>query len=189
MKFYILTFIFSIFLIKSSQAQEIPSVEKSIWQVQSLLVTKYFSNESRLKRDLALRSEIGFNFSYREGFSVNQPTVAWWPFLRLEPRFYYNLQKRAAKGKKTAQNSGNFLALSTSYQPDWFVISNESNMGVIPTLSLIPTWGIRRSPTQHFNYEAGIGVGYGYEYYKVIPRTVAMGEVFVNLHLRIGLQL
>lgn len=189
MKIYIFTFILSILIFKPIMAQELASVEKSIWQVQSLLVTKYFSNESRIKRDLALRSELGFSFSYRDGIFLDNPIVAWSPFLRLEPRYYYNLQKRQLKGKKIAYNSGNFLSLATSYQPDWFVISNEPNMGVIPSLSLIPTWGIRRSPTRHFNYEAGIGVGYGWDYYSVMPRTVAIGEVFVNLHLRIGLQL
>ncbi|TVP51878.1 MAG: hypothetical protein EA341_04255 [Mongoliibacter sp.] len=189
MKIYILTCIFFIFIIKTTDAQEHASVEKSIWQVQSLLITKYFSNESRLKRDMALRSELGFNFSYQDGFFMQNPLYVWNPFLRIEPRYYYNLEKRLLKGKKIAKNSGNFLALTTTYQPDWFVISNEDGIRVIPSLSLIPTWGIRRSPTRHFNYEAGIGIGYGWEYYRVMPRTVAMGEVFVNLHLRVGLQL
>ncbi|EPA00569.1 hypothetical protein A33Q_0042 [Indibacter alkaliphilus LW1] len=186
---HIFPFLILFFVVKSTQAQEIVSVEKSIWQVQSLLVTKYLSNESRILDKIALRNEIGFDFSYRDGLFMENPLLVWNPFLRIEPRYYYNLQKRLIKGKKTAQNSGNFVALTTSYKPDWFVISNESGIGIIPNLSLIPTWGIRRSPTRHFNYEAGFGVGYGWEFYKVMPRTVSMGEVFVNLHLRIGLQL
>ncbi|MBW3466210.1 hypothetical protein [Arthrospiribacter ruber] len=185
MKIYIFTLLSFIFLTKQALAQDFASVEKSIWQIQSLFVTKYLSNESKIKRDLALRSELGFDFFYRDGFLYDGPVVAWSPFLRLEPRHYYNLNKRADKGKKTAKNSGNFVALTTTYKPNWFLITNESSLLVTPALSLIPTWGIRRSPWQHFNFEAGIGIGYGWEYYG----HYSYGEVLVNLHLRFGFHL
>jgi len=109
------------------------------------------------------------------------------PTINLEPRYYYNIAKRAAKGRNTANNSANFITLSLRYSPDWFIISNKENITTENTVFIIPKWGIRRSiGTSGFNYEAGLGVGYysligsDRKYYQD-PEGVA-----VDLHLRIG---
>jgi hypothetical protein len=39
------------------------------------------------------------------------------PVLRIEPRYYYNLSKRFGKGKKTRNNSANYIAFAVDYQP------------------------------------------------------------------------
>ena len=72
------------------------------------------------------------------------------------------------------------------YRPDWFVISNKDNVSVVPTISFIPTWGIRRNLGKSFNYEVGLGLGYQYVFYKSAGFTENDGEVIPDLHLRIG---
>jgi hypothetical protein len=76
----------------------------------------------------------------------------------IEPRYYYNLQKRAKDAKRIDGNSGNFIALKASYHPE-FALFNADDAPVVSDFAIIPTWGIRRNIGDHFNYEAGLGVG------------------------------
>ena len=161
------------------------SVEKSVFGIQTGFLGFWGHNESRLSNTIALRSELGLDagilitdFEGRSGFLLA-------PVLTLEPRFYYNLNKRNLKSKDITNNSGNFISLKTSYHPDWFVISNYED-DIISDISFIPTWGIRRNIGTHFNYEAGAGIGYRYIFAKSAGYYSNESEAVANLHLRIG---
>ncbi|MDZ4148260.1 MAG: hypothetical protein U1C58_08255 [Flavobacteriaceae bacterium] len=161
------------------------TVEKSIFGAQTGFLGVWINHEARLSPKFALRSEIGLEAGYAGG-SFQNDIFFFAPTLKLEPRYYYNLQKRSDKGKNIAKNSGNFLAINTVYTPDWFVISSESNLRVVETLSIIPKWGIRRVVGEHFTYEAGIGIGYQYSNYKQLGFSQNESDVNGDLHLRIG---
>ncbi|HCY82937.1 MAG TPA: hypothetical protein DHV22_15745, partial [Xanthomarina gelatinilytica] len=98
----------------------------------------------------------------------------------LEPRFYYNLNKRHNKGKRIDGNSGNFISLKTSYNSDLFFIGTNEDIHLETDFMVIPTWGIRRNLCKHFNYEAGFGIGYIHyrEEYNINNKS----DVAVNLH-------
>ncbi|MDR2680226.1 MAG: hypothetical protein LBC47_05385 [Tannerella sp.] len=138
-------------------------VEKSVWGVQAgslLNICGY--NELRLTDAVALRSEIGiqgsFSYSYISSFgSFTHYTIT--PELVVEPRWYYNLAKRQAKGKFTTHNSGNYLSLRTSFCPEWPAI-HDSGSRPVSSLYVIPMWGIRRHYGEHFSFEASAGIGY-----------------------------
>lgn len=98
------------------------------------------------------------------------------PNLRLEPRYYYNLEKREKKEKDISNNSGKFLSIAINYRPDIVVFSNNKNLGTVASYSIVPKWGIRRSLGRNFNYEAGLGFRHEIKYRN-------FGEV--DLHLRI----
>lgn len=107
------------------------------------------------------------------------------PAFTVEPRYYYNLNKRINKARSITGNSGNFISLKTTFHPDWFLISNEDNVNVVSDISFVPTWGIRRTIGMHFCYEAGFGIGYR----RYLQSDGYYGDkdyVAVNLHLRIG---
>ena len=153
------------------------SVEKTVFGIQTGFLGIWVHNESRLSNTIALRSEFGLDagilftdFEGNSGFLLA-------PVLILEPRFYYNLNKRNSKSKDTKNNSGNFISLKTSYHPDWFVISDITEH-ITSDISFIPTWGIRRNIETHFNYETGAGIG--------IRFFSNESEAIGNLHLRIG---
>ena len=147
-------------------------------------------NEYRLTNIIALRSELGFDAGISSSSYANdnaKQLIA--PAITLEPRWYYNLNKRNKKSKRIDGNSGNFVSLKTTYHPDFLIISSEDNINFITDISIVPTWGIRRNIGNHFNYETGIGVGYVH-YFKE-ENVIADGlnsDVAVNLHLRIGYQ-
>ena len=166
-------------------AQDV-SVEKSTNGVQIGVLGAWFHNESRLSNKIALRSEVGFDGGFAWGMFYDGLAYTFAPIFTLEPRYYYNLEKRASKTKRIAGNSGNFLSLKTSYYPNLFTISNEGSGGIIPQISIVPTWGIRRNLGDHFTYEAGIGIGYLHVFYKSVGFFENEGEAAVNLHLRVG---
>ena len=165
-------------------AQEV-SVEKSVFGIQTGLLGVWIHNESKLNNEFVLRSELGFDSGiWYSDFLDEEVSYLMTPVLTLEPRFYYNLNKRNSKSKIVTNNNGNFISLKTSYHPDWFVISNKE-VSILSDISIIPTWGLRRNLGTHFSFETGLGIGYSYLLTKDSESTDRSG-VAANIHLRIG---
>jgi hypothetical protein len=162
------------------------SVEKMVFGIQTGFLGIWGHNESRLSNTVALRSELGFDSGIWGGDFYDGTGFLLTPVLTLEPRFYYNLNKRNSRSKNITNNSGNFISIKTSYHPDWFVISNYKDVSIISDISFIPTWGIRRNIGTHFNYEAGFGIGYRYIFAKAAGYYSNKSEAAANLLLRIG---
>jgi len=171
--------------VKSVQSQN-ASVENSVSGIQVGLLGLWYHNEIKLTNLIALRAEIGLDAGLY-GSSINDiDGFLLAPVLRLEPRWYYNLNKRERKSKRIDGNTGNFFSLNISYHPDIFTISEEDNINLISDISFIPTWGIRRSIGEHFNFETGIGIGYIRYLENPSFFDNDRNDVGVNLHLRIG---
>lgn len=162
------------------------SVEQSTYGIQTGFLGLWVHNETKLSNAMVLRSEIGLDSGIWGGDFYNGTGFLMTPVLSLEPKLYYNLNKRVSKSKRIDGNSGNFISLKTSYHPDWFVISNKDNISIISDISVIPTWGIRRNIGNHFNYETGVGMGYRYIFAKQAGFSKNKSEAAFNLHLRIG---
>ncbi len=82
--------------------------------------------------------------------------AAWLTFA-VEPRYYYNLSRRAKKKKDIANNTGNYFSLLCGLSPGDF-----SDDFYLPKhMYFIPSYGLRRNFTNNFNFEAAFGVGFG----------------------------
>lgn len=162
------------------------SVEQSTFGVQTGLLGLWIHHESKLSNQIVLRSELGFESIIFGGSFYDKTGFVMTPIITLEPKWYYNLNKRENKAKRIDHNSGNFISLNTSYRPDWFFISNYNNINIVSDISIIPTWGIRRNIGNHFNFETGFGIGYRYVFAKQAGYSKNENEAAVNLHLRIG---
>lgn len=169
------------------------SVEKSLFNVQTGSVGLWVSNEARLADKWALRTEIGLDLWTYEAYTsgtmgtVEDKGTILVPSISLEPRWYYNIEKRSNKGKKTANNSANFVTVAVEYFPDLFTIGSKPDFVYVPNqISFIPKWGIRRSiADSNFNYELGLGVGYQV-YLEEADDMKTASDVAVDLHIRIG---
>lgn len=171
------------FIVKSQNT----SVEKSTSGIQTGVVGIWVHNEVRLSNQIAMRSELGFNGGVFGGsFYGGGVVILMMPVITLEPRWYYNLDKRVLKSRNISGNSGNFISLKASYHPDWFVITNRKGWNAVNRVSIIPTWGIRRNIGNHFSYESAIGIGYGFLFNRSTGNLNIEGETAVNVHLRIG---
>jgi len=170
------------FGVKSQNA----SVEKSTFGIQTGYLGVWIHNEFRLSNQLTLRSELGVDTSIWEGDFYSKTGFFFAPVISLEPRWYYNLDRRESQSKRIDRNSANFISLKTSYHPDWFVISKYDNVNVVNDISIIPTWGIRRAIGKHLIYETAFGIGYVYYFSEDAGYLKDEGETTINLHLRIG---
>lgn len=148
----------------NSQNKTDVSVEKSVFGIQIGLIGVWVHNELKLSNQFALRSEIGLG-------GVNSGNIV--PIVALEPRWYYNLNKRADNSKRIDGNTGNYISLRASYH---FRTVSEAEENNVNQIFISPTWGIRRSLGNHFNYEIGAGVGLGY-------RRVIVFSSYVNLRI------
>lgn len=185
MKKNILIFVF--FLTFTVSAQQKASLEKSIYSFQigtAGQLGAWFQNETRLLDNFALRTELGLytGIIVGNGFFIA-------PELNLEPRWYYNLEKRAKRGKNISNNSANFLTIKTGLRSNIFEILHDRGKSAENSISFVPKWGIRRNLGKYFNYEAGIGVGY-LTFFKQQYFTLSDSDgLIVDLHLRIGINL
>ena len=182
----ILTFCGLSLICKSQDA----SVEKSTFGVQTGVLGVWAYNEVKLSNAIALRTELGFDFGIWETTyydDYDSPFILT-PVIVVEPRFYHNLKKRSENSKRIDGNSGNFIALKTSYHPEW-ALFNTDDAPVVSDFAIIPTYGIRRNIGKHFNYEAGLGAGISHTFAESAGFSADKTEFELNMHLRIGYRL
>jgi hypothetical protein len=187
-KIIIASFLFStIFAI----AQE-SSLEKKLFGVQLGIINTSFQYEARLARTIALRSEIGLELgftttNYNNPAIKDETSTILVPYISLEPRWYYNIDKRAKLGRNIKSNSANYFSLKTSYQSNKTPIFNSGTTDVVSAIYVIPKFGIRRAFAKHFNYEFSFGVGYQNN---LISKTQVCNcnssETTIDLQARIG---
>ncbi|OOG78501.1 hypothetical protein [Flavobacterium sp. A45] len=137
-------------------AQEIPSVEKNLFKINLLLPGVVYEHGFTTKN--TLYSEISMGIGYQTS-SFQGNNWSFYPTINEQFRHYYNLEKRAGKGKRTAGNSGNFYGLNAIY----YFESINSNTYVSPSdpsLTIAPVWGFQRTYKHKFNLNLNGGVGY-----------------------------
>jgi hypothetical protein len=159
MKKKIYLFTFSIFSILGNTQNS--NVEKNITGIQIGLFGLDFYNETKIAKKITLRAEASLFPAIWGGDMYAKTGFAFYPALTLQPKYYYNISKRAENGKNTKNNSANYFGLQVRYIPDWFVISNTKNLRLSNQINIIPTYGFRRNFAENFNYEFKAGLGYG----------------------------
>ncbi|WP_179348859.1 hypothetical protein [Winogradskyella pacifica] len=184
MKNLFFLFIFSL-SITTLTAQD-ASVEQSTYGVQTGFLGIWGHNESKLSNSIALRSELGLDAGFFSNSFVGSRGFILVPAITLEPRWYYNLNKRVSKSRRIDGNSGNFISVKTTYHPDIVIGSIADNINFISDISITPTWGIRRNVGKHFTYETGIGIGYIHYIKEKNVYINNKNDFSLNLHLRLG---
>ncbi len=167
----------------NAQESSPASVESSVFGLQTGLVGFWSQHELRLSNQFALRSEIGaelmtVTYSNDEDESILAPVIS------VEPKWYYNLEKRVNKGRNIKGNSGNYFSVKANYNPDWFTIGNSHGVK-LNHLAILPKWGIRRVYGKHFTFETGIGIGPQF-YVGSSNQWEKDTEVYVDALVRIG---
>lgn len=168
---------------KSSPGTKV-CVEKSVFSIQAGPIGVWVNNEFRLSHSFVLRTELGYSAQLLWGTGQEEGFLMT-PVFTIEPRWYYNFQKRKSKAKRIDGNSGNYLSLQSDFYPTWGMFSTFGHPVINPVLALIPMWGMRRNISRHFNYELGVGLGYVHYF----PDKYGYGEqndLVLNLFLRIG---
>ena len=128
---------------------------QSSHSIKGPLVGLSYSYEHPIAQQSTLNMELILNGGFGSGIFYDSYWVVA-PVLRIEPRYYYNLSKRFGKGKKTLNNSANYLAFAVDYQPGMSIGKNaEANQ----YLQMVPKYGLKRTIGRHFIFEVAAGVG------------------------------
>ena len=192
--YVVLCFVLLSFLAKAQETQDVEkvSVNKNLYGFQLGIVNADFYFETKLQRKIALRAEAGLELvsatrEYDDSMIEDETTSIISPYLTLEPRWYYGLDRRARLGKNIKNNSSNYISLRTSYFFTHAALTNSGNFDVNPTLWIVPKFGIRRVFAKHFNYEFSGGVGYQYSFFNDKKYSNSNhSDVAVDLQIRIG---
>lgn len=137
------------------------TVEQSMSGLQFNLRSAGFYHEVGLNDQVTFRfqADLRLNIFFSGPGENIDADLSLQPALRAEPRFYYNLAQREAAGKRTANNSGNFLSLKTEYLLPFRLININDEDDARGRLSIIPRWGIRRNLGSGWDFELGLGAG------------------------------
>ncbi|RKR11985.1 hypothetical protein C8C83_3745 [Flavobacterium sp. 90] len=145
-----------------AQDEVVTSVRKHQFKIN--MFTPGFVYEHGFDTKNTLYSELSLNIGYRHNDFYDESSWYFVPTINEQFRHYYNLEKRAAKGKRTAYNSGNFFAASVSYNFE-SISSNSWFNEYSPSVTIGPLWGFQRTYKRKFNLELGLGAGVNIDKY------------------------
>jgi hypothetical protein len=145
------------------------------------LIGGWFNYEKSLNNNFTLNSEIGYEGGFLKGTN-DKVDYVFTSVFSLEPRYYYNFDKRQEKNKETKNNSANYLGLEIFYVPDLLSSSNRKSIDVNKSLSIIPKYGLRRSISDNLVFEFAFGVGYAFGENNINGVTTAL-DLRLNLNL------
>ncbi|CAC9976190.1 MULTISPECIES: hypothetical protein [Flavobacterium] len=158
------------FIVNVHSQDATTSVSKNQFKVNVLFPG--FVYEHGFTEKNTLYSEVSLGFGYRKSSYYYESTWSFYPMINEQFRHYYNLEKRADKGKRTAYNSGNFLALNATY--NFKPISTNNNFGeYAPSFTLAPVWGLQRTYNGKLNLELHLGAGINVDKYNTEFAPVA----------------
>ncbi|MGB3801943.1 MAG: hypothetical protein WA952_19140 [Lewinella sp.] len=167
--------------IASGQSSEEASVDR-VYGAQIGYLGAWGYAELPIGRKVVARLSAGMDAGVRWGSVYETTDFALVPVIGAGPRWYYNLDKRMGKEKRTDRNAANFLSLPITYHPGWFMIADEPGFGADKGVSIIPTWGIRRNLGEHLNFEVGFGFGYSLRWFRFDNRR-SRGAIWIPLRI------
>ncbi|PPK84570.1 hypothetical protein CLV84_3732 [Neolewinella xylanilytica] len=136
-----------------------------------------------LGNQLVARAEAGLDLRMREGGWTTPAAFRFTPVVTAGPRYYYNLVRRARRGRDTYGNAANFVALPVSFETGWVVWSVPEGAVAERAMTVLPTWGLRHGIHRRYSVEAGLGLGYSHRW---MPGTAARGNLAIWVPFRIG---
>lgn len=79
--------------------------------------------------------------------------------ISLEPRYYYNRQRRLNRRKNISNNVGNYIAGDLSFGPVLGTISSDDEARALDSYIVGVKYGLRRKVIGNLNFELAFGVG------------------------------
>lgn len=146
MKITVLFIVISLFTLVPVFSQKV----ESLHSVKAGFPTITYSYEHAIGKQVTINLETGVNWSWQ--YSNNHTKLSFSPVLRVEPRIYYNVNRRF-KNDRFNNNSASFFCATASIEPTIFEEDHRS------VLSIIPKWGFRRALGNNFIFEPQIGAG------------------------------
>jgi len=103
---------------------------------------------------------LGVGFAYHKS-SYSGEAFGIYPGFEAQYRYYYNFEKRADKGKKTSENSGNYIAGVASLTGGKPIIGDLEYANDYGGF-IGPAWGLQRVYNSGFKLNLNLGIGMGF---------------------------
>ncbi|MCB7481197.1 hypothetical protein [Christiangramia sediminis] len=103
---------------------------------------------------------LGVGFAYHKS-SYSGEAFGIYPGFEAQYRYYYNFEKRADKGKKTSENSGNYIAGVASLTGGKPIIGDLEYANDYGGF-VGPAWGLQRVYNSGFKLNLNLGIGMGF---------------------------
>lgn len=161
MKRQIFTLIFStlsfVVTAQNNSGNQLRSLRKLNLELQGVS----FSAEPKLGKfstiDFSAGIGIGGYDIWENSFTYVLDPLSPTGFISITPKFYYNRNKRIAKGKPAEFNSGNYFGLRVKYTTR----SISENEQVRDALLFNAHWGMQRAIGRRWTFNTHFGLGYG----------------------------
>ena len=154
----------SVLFVNTTQAQDDAPTTVAKNQFKINILSPGFVYEHGFSAKNTLYSEVSLGAGYSYNSYYDESNLYLFPMINEQFRHYYNLEKRAAKGKRTAHNSGNFVALSAYYNFK-SISTNEKYEKYDSSFTIAPLWGFQRTYKGKFNLELHLGAGLNVDKY------------------------
>ena len=148
-----------------SNAQEKQKL-KDLFNAEAGLIGVWINYEKTLNDKFTLNTELGYAGGVLKGTDNRSIDYIFTTIFSLEPRYYYNFNKRLEKSKNVTNNAANYFTTEFYYVPNWLTKSNRLDASVEPNFGIIPKWGVRRNLVQNLNFDFAIGIGYSSAKYR-----------------------
>ena len=157
-------------LVAKTYSQTNKKVESSMIKIN--LIEPGFEYEKGISKSTTLK--LGVHTSFLVGSQLGTSGFGIFPRIEGQYRYYYNLNKRANKGKRTNYNSGNYISGVVFYQLENSILGNSRNNSVFVAG---PLYGLHRTYKNGFNwgFEAGL-----------VGASNSFGHHFILEHYEIG---
>ena len=116
--------------------------------------------EASLTDKTSITFEVGTGFIFAAG-SNRDTEISFFPYFESQYKYYYNFEKRAKKGKRTINNSANYISFMATLQSQKPLLKS-SRYGDQAIIVVGPTWGFQRTYKKGFRLSLDLGLGYGY---------------------------
>jgi hypothetical protein len=123
---------------------------ESLSSVKLGLLGSWLAYEQPVSNKILINAEVGYEFGIYSNVISNGTQFLATSTFSLEPRYYYNLEKRKAAGKSTMLNAGNYIALEIQTSPNWGTYATDN----------VPKIGLKRTLGKSVTFELAGGLGY-----------------------------
>lgn len=139
-----------------AKSQDETGLEKSVYGIQLEWIGVNVFGEYRLGNELSLRGEIGLRGGYVGGTGIKN-NWEFTPVVAIMPRWYFDLDKRISRGKKTIHNSASFVDFRIEYVSGGD-LDGVDGLFIRETFRFGPSIGIRRHIGKSVSYELSLGI-------------------------------
>lgn len=150
-------------------------VNKNLYKVN--LLTPSIESELGLTKKTTLDLKLGTGLQISGG-TGRKTDWSFFPFAELQYRYFYNLEKRVSKNKRTTNNSGNYVALSTAIHSGKSMFGN-ANYAEKYFAGIGPVWGMQRSYKSGFSLNLSGGLGLGFS-------DLSSAELMTSINVSLG---